>query len=72
MASAEYLRQEAERYRKLAAKESSAPLRDRLLGYVRQCEALAEVMEETADRAAPPGAQLRHQVMQQQQQKEEE
>ena len=51
MDSAAEFREEADRYRKMAAAESNPALRDQLLAYARQYESLAAMMEEVP---APP------------------
>ena len=68
MSSAAYYRQEAERYRKLVATETRQAAADQLLGYARQYEALAAMMDD-AVRMAPPTGEAQRQPMQQQQQK---
>jgi hypothetical protein len=66
---AEHFHREAENYRKLAAAESSPALRDQLLGYARQYDALASIVEEVPPPALP--AKHQRQPMQQQQSKAE-
>ncbi len=67
MTTAETFRKDAERYRKLAEAEPPGPLRDQLLGYAKQYEAWAAVLED-AD-PPPPPSPVQRQPMQQQQKK---
>ena len=70
MTTAASFRNEAERYRKLAEAEANSTLRDQLLGYARQYEAWASVLED-AEAPLPPPTEPQRQPMQQQQRKKE-
>jgi hypothetical protein len=70
MSNAAYFRKEAERYRKLAASEMNPTLAEQLLGYAKEYEGWAAVLE-SADAAQPPSTTMQQQNIQQQQQKKE-
>lgn len=72
MTTAENFRKDAERYRKLAEAEANPMLRDQLLGYARQYEAWAMVLEDDAASPPPASGPIQPQPMQQQQQQKKE
>jgi hypothetical protein len=70
MPTAAFYRDEAESQRKLAAVEQDPMLKAQLLGFARDYDTLAEIVQaaEAPDAPLPPTGSLQRQPMQQQQQ----
>jgi len=78
MTTINYYRQEAERYRKLAAEEAAPALKAQLLAFSRDYDALADMLVEAGESdedgksLVRPIGSVQPQPMQQQQQKKED
>jgi hypothetical protein len=73
MPDAAYYRQEAKRHRELAAEESDPALAKQLLGFARDYDVLAAILEAGGEiDAPPPTGPVQHQPTQQQQKKAED
>jgi hypothetical protein len=72
MTTVAFYRDEAKRYRVLAAEESDPTLKAQLLTFARDHDTLADILEEAEGATPPPPARAPRQPTQQQPQKKQE